>query len=210
MPSSEPLRLLFIEDASEQVELALREFARHKIPTAWQRVETDEQLELQLATFKPDVVLSDFTMPQYDGWSALARVRATNPDLPFLFVSGTIGEENAIEALRHGAMDYVLKDNLSRLVPAVTRARGEAELRREKQRAVQQLKDIVDTCLLYTSCSSGRGKCTSIVGRFASERTPQISAANSALKWNSCSDVSAGLNSRWYNASETWFHCGCT
>ena len=147
MPSSEPLRLLFIEDASEQVELALREFARHKIPTAWQRVETDEQLELQLATFKPDVVLSDFTMPQYDGWSALARVRATNPDLPFLFVSGTIGEENAIEALRHGAMDYVLKDNLSRLVPAVTRARGEAELRREKQRAVQQLKDIVDTSL---------------------------------------------------------------
>ena len=147
MPTNEPLRLLFIEDASDQVELALREFARHKIPTAWQRVETAEQLATELATFKPDVVLSDFSMPQYDGWSALARVRATDPNLPFLFVSGTIGEEKAMEALRHGAMDYVLKDNLKRLVPAVIRARGEAELRRDKQKAVQQLRDIVDTSL---------------------------------------------------------------
>jgi len=74
------------------------------------------------------------------------RLRAGNRSrLPFLFVSGTIGEEGAIQALRRGAMDYVLKTNLARLVPAVQRAQREVELRRQQQRAVQQLKDIVGT-----------------------------------------------------------------
>ena len=72
-------------------------------------------------------------------------MRAIDPDLPFLFVSGTIGEEGAIQALRHGAMDYVLKGNLARLVPAVQRAQREVELRREQRRAVQQLRDIIGT-----------------------------------------------------------------
>jgi len=140
-----PLRLLFIEDVSAEAELALSQFTRHGIACDWRRVDTEPDLRQELAAFKPHVVLSDFRMPQLDGWTALACVRAFDPDLPFVFVSGTIGEEAAIEALRHGAMDYVLKGNLARLVPAVQRARREVELRREQRRATQQLHDIVHT-----------------------------------------------------------------
>jgi diguanylate cyclase (GGDEF)-like protein/PAS domain S-box-containing protein len=140
-----PLRILFIEDVPTEVELALRQFAQHGVACDWRRVDTEPDLREQLATFRPQVVLSDFSMPQLDGWTALTRVHASDPDLPFLFVSGTIGEEGAIEALRHGAMDYILKGNLARLVPAVQRALREVELRREQQRAVQQLRDIVGT-----------------------------------------------------------------
>jgi diguanylate cyclase (GGDEF)-like protein/PAS domain S-box-containing protein len=140
-----PLRVLFVEDVAAEAELAAREFTRHGLSCDWRRVETEPDLREQLASFRPHVVLSDFSMPRLDGWAALACVRASDPDLPFLFVSGTIGEEGAIEALRHGAMDYVLKGNLARLVPAVQRAQREVEVRREQQRTVQQLRDIVGT-----------------------------------------------------------------
>jgi diguanylate cyclase (GGDEF)-like protein/PAS domain S-box-containing protein len=140
-----PLRILLVEDVAAESELAVREFARKGIPCDWRRVDTEPDLRAQLVTFKPHVVLSDFSMPHLDGWTALACVHAFDPDLPFLFVSGTIGEEVAIDALRRGAMDYVLKDNLARLVPAVQRAQREVELRRDQQRAVRQLRDIVGT-----------------------------------------------------------------
>ncbi len=141
----EPTKLLFIEDAQEDVELALREFARHEIPILWRRVKSEAELKTQIAVFKPHVVLSDFKMPLYDGWSALACVRAADPDLPFLFLSGTIGEENAVDALQRGAMDYVPKDGLRRLVPAVSRARREAAQRRESRQTARHLKEIVET-----------------------------------------------------------------
>jgi len=135
-----PLRILFIEDVPTEVELAIRQFNQHGVACDWRRVDTEPALREQLASFKPQVVLSDFSMPQLDGWTALTRVHASDPDLPFLFVSGTIGEEGAIEALRHGAMDYVLKGNLARLVPAVQRALREVDLRREQQRAVDSTR----------------------------------------------------------------------
>ncbi len=140
-----PMRLLFVEDVPTEVALAVRQFTRHNLPCEWRRVETEPDLRAQISEFKPHVVLSDFSMPHLDGWAALACVRSIDPDLPFLFVSGTIGEEGAIQALRHGAMDYVLKGNLARLVPAVQRAQREVEIRREQQRAAQQLRDIVGT-----------------------------------------------------------------
>ncbi|MGA2842008.1 MAG: EAL domain-containing protein [Steroidobacteraceae bacterium] len=145
MSTEPPIRLLFIEDVSTEVELAVRQFSQRGIACEWRRVDTEPQLREQLASFAPDVVLSDFTMPRLDGWTGLACVKAHDPDLPFLFLSGTIGEEGAIEALRHGAMDYVLKHNIERLVPAVQRAQREARLVREQRRAAQQLRDIVES-----------------------------------------------------------------
>ena len=145
MSPSSPTRLLFIEDIASEVELAVRQFARHGIAVEWRRVDTEVDLREQLATFSPHVVLSDFSMPRLDGRTALACVHAHDPDLPFLYLSGTIGEERAIEALHCGAMDYVLKDNIARLVPAVRRAQREAGLVREQRRAAQQLRDIVET-----------------------------------------------------------------
>ncbi len=142
---SAPMRILFVEDVPTEVSLAVRQFARHNVPCEWRRVETEADLREQIAAFQPHVVLSDFSMPHLDGWTALACVLAIDPNLPFLFVSGTIGEEGAIQALKRGAMDYVLKGNLARLVPAVQRAQREVEARREQQRAVQQLRDIVGT-----------------------------------------------------------------
>ena len=145
MRAPSPTRLLFIEDVASEVELAVRQFAQRGIAVEWRRVDTEVDLREQLATFAPHVVLSDFSMPRLDGLTALACVHAHDADLPFLYLSGTIGEERAIEALHCGAMDYVLKDNLARLVPAVERAQREANLVREQRRAAQQLRDIVET-----------------------------------------------------------------
>ena len=92
-----------------------------------------------LAAALPDVILSDFSLPQFDGMSALAVAREVAPDVPFIFLSGTIGEERAIEALKCGAIDYVLKTNPKRLVPAVQRALEDALLRRTSQLAEQQV-----------------------------------------------------------------------
>src|ERR1700745_298715 len=87
----------------------------------------------------PDLILSDFSLPQSDGMSALAVARAEAPGVPFIFLSGTIGEERAIEALKCGAIDYVLKGNPKRLAPAIKRALEEAALRRANQLAEQQV-----------------------------------------------------------------------
>ena len=86
-----------------------------------------------------DLVLADFALPAFDGMAALAIVREKHPDLPFVFVSGRLGEEAAIESLKSGATDYVLKNRLSRLAPAVNRALSEAEERAERTKAQEEL-----------------------------------------------------------------------
>src|SRR6185503_9328685 len=88
----------------------------------------------------PELILSDFSLPTLDGYSALAIAREKCPDAPFIFVTGTLGEEVAIETLKKGATDYVLKHRLSRLLPSVHRALREAKERTERQRAEEQLR----------------------------------------------------------------------
>jgi diguanylate cyclase (GGDEF)-like protein len=102
-------------------------------------VETDEDMRAALREFKPTIILSDFSLPRFDGLRALDTAREFAPDVPFLFVSGTIGEERAIEALRRGAVDYVLKGNLARLGTAVRRALQDAEARAVRRRQEQQI-----------------------------------------------------------------------
>src|SRR5262249_37474685 len=103
-------------------ELTIRELRKSGLPFIWRRVQTEVGLRRALREFQPTLILSDFTLPQFDGLRALDIAHQTAPDTPFIFVSGSIGEERAIDALQKGASDYVLKNNLSRLVPAVTRA----------------------------------------------------------------------------------------
>src|SRR6185369_13078375 len=88
-----------------------------------------------------DLVLADFALPTFDGMSALAIVREKHPDLPFVFVSGRLGEESAIESLKNGATDYVLKNRLSRLAPALNRALSECEERAELRIAEDELAE---------------------------------------------------------------------
>jgi diguanylate cyclase (GGDEF)-like protein len=128
------LRLLLTEDNPADAELELRELKRAGLRVAHRIADTEQGFVSALREFSPDVILSDFSMPGFDGMSALALARDLAPDTPFVFVSGTLGEEYAIRALRNGATDYVLKSNLMRLPAAVERAFTEAKERRERRR----------------------------------------------------------------------------
>ena len=112
-----------------------------EIAHSYRRVADREHFVAALAEDWPDLILSDFHLPNFDGLEALALAQATCPDKPFIFVSGAMGEEVAIDALKRGATDYVLKDRLSRLGPAVQRALREAEERRERRQAEAALKE---------------------------------------------------------------------
>jgi diguanylate cyclase (GGDEF)-like protein/PAS domain S-box-containing protein len=140
-----PLRVLLVEDMPDEAELAVREFARYGIAAEWRRADTEHGLIREITDLQPHVIVSDFSLPGFDGLSALRVAQLYAPDVPFLFLSGTIGEETAIESLRSGAMDYVLKNNIARLVPAVERVLREMQSRIERRRATQQLRDIVAT-----------------------------------------------------------------
>jgi diguanylate cyclase (GGDEF)-like protein len=120
-----PLRLLIVDDQHPDAELSALQIARGGYPCTWRRVETEADFSTELREFAPDLILSDFTLPQYNGLSALELAVNQAPGVPFIFVSGTIGEKRAAEALARGAADYVSKDDLTRLVPAVKRVMTE-------------------------------------------------------------------------------------
>lgn len=127
------IRVLLIEDTRVDAELEVREMKRAGLRIA-HRIVVDEASFIDgLREFSPDVILADFTIPGYDGMAALRRARDMCPDTPFIFVSGTIGEDYAVRALRDGATDYVLKTNLIRLPAAVERALADAKARRERR-----------------------------------------------------------------------------
>ncbi len=128
-----PIKLLLLEDLASDAKLELHRLAAGGLEVQPRWVKTREEFEKALAEFSPDIILGDYTLPAFDGISALRIARRLCPEIPFIFVSGTIGEERAIEALKEGAVDYVLKSNLNRLVPAVKRALEEAKERAAKQ-----------------------------------------------------------------------------
>src|SRR3989441_267075 len=132
--STSVLRLLLTEDNPADAELELRELKRAGLRIAHRIADTEQGFVSALREFSPDVILSDFSMPGFDGMAALALARDLAPDTPFVVVSGTLGEEYAIRALRNGATDYVLKTNLVRLPAAVERAFTESKERRERRR----------------------------------------------------------------------------
>jgi PAS domain S-box-containing protein/diguanylate cyclase (GGDEF)-like protein len=141
----QPVRLLLVEDMPMEAEIAVRQLESGGFACTWKRVDSEAVLRAALADNKPDIILSDFTLPGFDGLSALEIAREISPDTPFIFLSGTIGEERAIDALQRGAYDYVLKTNMARLVPAVRRALNDASIRRARVSLEQQLRDIVAT-----------------------------------------------------------------
>jgi diguanylate cyclase (GGDEF)-like protein len=138
-PEDTSVRLLIVEDVATEAEIAVRRLKKAGLSCTWQRVETEPDFRQALRDFKPHLILSDFALPHFDGLSALASAAAEAPDVPFIFLSGTIGEERAIQALKNGAMDYVLKSNLERLAPAVTRALEDAIARRARRTAEERV-----------------------------------------------------------------------
>src|SRR5579864_4352651 len=136
----EGLRILMVEDVETDAMLAERELKRAGLAVQARRVDREDDFRRELREFRPHVILSDFNMPEFDGMSALVVARETAPDVPFIFVSGTLGEDYAIRALKNGATDYVLKGNLVRLPPAVERALDEARARAERRRGDELLR----------------------------------------------------------------------
>lgn len=134
------LSILNLEDNVEDAELNQAMLSARWPHCQMARVDTREGFIAELEAGGIDVILSDFTMPGFGGSHALAIAREKCPEVPFLFVSGTIGEDTAIEALKNGATDYVLKHRLVRLIPAVDRALREAESRRERERAEEAMR----------------------------------------------------------------------
>src|SRR5881409_379438 len=135
------LRILHLEDTPADGELIQSMLEAGGIACTIQRVETPAGFEAALDQGCFDLILSDHTLPCFDGLSALERARQKHPEVPFIFVSGTIGEELAVDSLKQGATDYVLKDRLSRLVTSVQRAIREAQERAERRQAELKLRE---------------------------------------------------------------------
>jgi diguanylate cyclase (GGDEF)-like protein len=137
--AAEEISLLFIEDSEQDLELTLRRLRAASLVFRHRCVVTEQQMREALSAETPHLILADFTLPAFDGLSALAIAREQAPDVPFIFLSGTIGEERAIEALKSGATDYILKSNPGRLVTAIRRALAEADTRRRGRHAERQV-----------------------------------------------------------------------
>ena len=135
-----PLRILHLEDDPFDADLVESIFQEEGIVTEIVRVETRDEFISAIKRGGFDIVFSDHLLPGFDGISALAIAKDNCPDMPFVFITGKMGEELLIETLKSGATDYVLKNGMHRLIPSVRRALRETAERSERRRAVEELK----------------------------------------------------------------------
>ncbi len=137
----QPKRILIAEDLPTDAELCEREIRKVLSPAEFRRVETREGFVSALEGFRPDIVISDFKMPRFDGMTALSIALEMIPDTPFIIVTGSMNEDTAAECMKAGAWDYVIKEHIKRLGPAVVRAMEQEQVRREKKRYLEGLRD---------------------------------------------------------------------
>lgn len=135
------LRVLFIEDSEDDASLQVRLLRQAGYDVAYSRVQSADELKTALKRTW-DIVISDYSMPHFSGTEALKVVRENGIDVPFIFVSGTIGEDAAVAALKVGAQDYLMKSNLGRLIPSVQRELRESEERRQRERLEEQVHQL--------------------------------------------------------------------
>jgi len=135
-----PLRLLLVEDSEDDAVLLLRELRRGNYELTFERVDVPAAMLAALNRERWDLVICDYCMPHFSAPAALELLKETGLDLPFIIVSGTIGEDTAVAAMKAGAHDYIIKGNLARLIPAVERELREAEIRLARKCAEEQLK----------------------------------------------------------------------
>jgi len=135
---TKPLRALIVEDRVSDATLVVRELERAGFAPTWKRVDTEEQYVSQLET-SPELILADYNMPNFGATRALEVLQTAGLDIPFIIVSGSIGEDAAVDAMKQGAADYLLKDRLGRLGPAVTNALEQSRSRKEVKRTAAEL-----------------------------------------------------------------------
>ena len=133
-------KILILEDNKSDADLLLRELKKNGLKFTTDIVETREKFEYSLENFGPDIILSDYYLPSFDGLTAFAISQAKLPDIPFIIISGTIGEERSVELIKSGVTDYVLKDKLFVLASKISRALKDAEKVKEKRIADEELK----------------------------------------------------------------------
>ena len=137
----DPLRLLIVEDSPDDAELVVLELRRAGYDPSYRRVQTAPDMQSALDSEPWDLVISDHSAPQFDSMGALALLKKSGRDIPFIIVSGTIGEAAAVQAMKAGAHDYILKGNLKRLTPAIARELTDARHRRARHAAEQALRE---------------------------------------------------------------------
>lgn len=142
------LRVLLLEDSPIDTKIILRELSQSGMDVSWLRVQTENEFRTALDEFRPDIVLTDCNIPGFSGAEGLAIVREKSAELPVIFVSGTIDDDHAIDLLKLGATDYVLKHHLSRLCLAVSRALHEVELDRRRSAAEARYRDTVENAVV--------------------------------------------------------------
>ena len=135
------IRILFVEDVPADVVMVNHELRKGGLAFRSKRVDTKDAFLHELQHDPPDVILSDHGLPSFDGFTALAIARDRRPDIPFIFVTSSLGEQMTIEAFESGATDYVLKGRLSKLVPAVERALRDAEERAKVKQQEASLRE---------------------------------------------------------------------
>lgn len=144
LPGGKPLRVLVIEDSAQDAELIIAELVRGGYDIGWERVQTADAMTAALQQARWDVILSDYDLPSFDAPAALKVLKTTGQDVPFVIISGTIGEETAVAALKAGAHDFFVKGRLSRLIPAIERALADVAERRERARAEAEVRRLND------------------------------------------------------------------
>jgi len=155
---STPLRVLSIEDSEDDALLLIRALRRGGYDLTFERVETAAAMTAALDQQTWDIVISDYSMPYFGGLGALVLLKESGLDLPFIILSGAIGEETAVEVMRAGAHDYIMKDNLARLIPAIERELREAEMRRER-------KALRETWRRYTFIANTSKEFMTLIGQ---------------------------------------------
>jgi DNA-binding NtrC family response regulator len=134
------LKILIIEDNQSDADLLLRELKKNSLNFVHKLVQTRETFEDELKNFKPDIILSDYSLPAFDGFTAFNITQGISPNVPFIIVSGLLGDERAVDLIKYGITDYVLKDKLFSIIPKINRALKEAEERKKKMIADYELK----------------------------------------------------------------------
>ncbi|HJQ15223.1 MAG TPA: response regulator, partial [Anaerolineales bacterium] len=138
------LHVLIVEDSLDDAELIIREIQRGGYEVDWERVETKPAMQVALSRQRWDIILSDYSLPQFSALAALATLKDSGLDIPFIVISGTIGEETAVAALKGGVHDFLVKDKLARLNPAIERELRDADARRSRREAETRYQLLVE------------------------------------------------------------------
>ena len=136
-----PLRVLIVDDLEDDALLEIRALKRDGYNPEYRRVETADAMRSSLWEKEWDIILCDYSMPKFSGPAAVNLLNETGMDIPIIMVSGVIGEETAADCMRAGAHDFVIKQNLSRLGPAVERELQDAESRRNRRKAENKIRE---------------------------------------------------------------------